>query len=124
MSYSLTLTCPVDTALFALYFLYKIDFDLAGELEEAPQSTPYSILFKTFKLVEEKGWDSARLFWLLKFNILKRSDRQLKSLFGSIHEEVFTFLKYQQQYSSKIICSRPDCKQKERSFSTNEITIR
>ncbi|CAF3432704.1 unnamed protein product [Rotaria socialis] len=123
-SYSLTLTCPIDSALFVLYFLYKTDVSLAGELDDAPQSSPYSKLVETFKIVEKEGWDTARIYWLLTFNILKRSDRRLKSLFGSVDEQVFCFLKNEQRHSNKIICTRPDCKEKERFYSTTELSIR
>ncbi|CAF4084279.1 unnamed protein product, partial [Rotaria sordida] len=51
-SYSLILTCPVDTALFALYFVYKTDINLADEFDNAPESSPYSTLVKTF----QQGW--------------------------------------------------------------------
>lgn len=123
-SYSLTMTCPIDTALFALYFIYKTDIDFAGEVDDAPPSSPYSLLMKTFNIVEKEGWDAARIYWLLKLNILKPSDKQPKSLFGSVDEEVFSFIKQQQRHSTTIACARVDCIQRERNFSTTEITIR
>ncbi|CAF4709913.1 unnamed protein product, partial [Rotaria sp. Silwood2] len=36
--YTLTNTCPTDSALFALYFIYKIDINIAGELNDAPET--------------------------------------------------------------------------------------
>ncbi|CAF1118318.1 unnamed protein product [Rotaria sordida] len=122
-SYSLILTCPVDTALFALYFVYKTDINLADEFDNAPESSPYSTLVKTFQLVEEKGWDTARIYWLLTYNILNPSDQQPKSLFGSIDEQVFSFIKQRQRYSSTITCSRPDCKDKQRDYLMTELSL-
>ncbi|CAF3159980.1 unnamed protein product [Rotaria socialis] len=122
--YSLRLTCPLDAPLLALYFLYKTDNKVASEFDDAPASSPYSTLVKTFQLVEKDGWDTARIYWLLAFNILKQTDCKPKNLFGSLDERVFSFLKRQQQYSTTVTCSRLDCTDKERILSTTELGIR
>jgi hypothetical protein len=109
--------------LFALYFLYRTDIEVADELDHAPKTSPYSTLVKVFQLVEKEGWDTARISWLLNFNLLKPTDRQPKSLFGSVDEQVFCFIKNQQRHSNKITCSRPDCKQRVRNYSTPELRI-
>ncbi|CAF3804981.1 unnamed protein product [Rotaria sp. Silwood1] len=121
--YSLTLTCPIDTALFCLYFVYETDINVAEELKKASESSSYATLIKTFDLVKTEGWDSARIFWLRAFNILKKYDKQPKSLFSSVDETVFKFLRTQQRHITKITCSRSDCAQRERDCSSTEIDM-
>lgn len=122
-SYSLKNTCAIDSALFAIYFIYMTDEAISSEFKEAPESSPYAILEKTFNIVEKEGWDVARVYWPLKFNILKRNDKKPKDLFGSVDELVFAFVKNQQSYSSETICSRPDCIEKERKVTSTELDI-
>ncbi|CAF1491231.1 unnamed protein product [Adineta steineri] len=120
--YTLFNTCPTDSALFALYFLYKTDLNISEEFKDAPETSPYSTLVKTFEIVEKEGWDAARISWLLTFDLLKTSDRK-KNLFGSVNEQVFCFVKYLQRYSIEIECTRPQCKRKTRIETTTELNI-
>ncbi|CAF1135500.1 unnamed protein product [Adineta ricciae] len=120
--YTLTLTCPIDTALFALYFMYQVDINMRDETDNTLPSSPYSTLLSTFRIVEKEGWDAARISWLLKFNLLKTSDRT-KSLFGSVDELVFCFLKNSQRHSTTITCTNPDCTKRKRVISSTEIGL-
>ncbi|CAF2096636.1 unnamed protein product [Rotaria magnacalcarata] len=122
-SYSLNLTCPLDTGLLVLYFIYQTDTDIEGEIDESPRSSQYSILAQTFKLANREGWDAARIYWLLNHNILKRTDRKEKSLFGAVDEQVFSFLREQQKYTGRITCSRSDCIKRVRQVSSTELMI-
>ena len=72
--YSLRYTCALDSALFSLYFVYKTDIHVASEFDNAPSTSSYSTLAKAFQMVETDGWDTARLFWSMHFNILKQTD--------------------------------------------------
>ena len=121
--YSLIHTCAVDSALFALYFIYLIDANVARHIQDTCTSSPYQILLHTFDLVQNEGWDAGRIHWLLKFNVLKQSDQAPKDLFGSVDEYVFNFLKHEQRYTTKITCSRYGCTKKERYCSSTEIDI-
>ncbi|CAF2981320.1 unnamed protein product [Rotaria sp. Silwood2] len=121
-SYTLTNTCPTDSALFALYFIYKIDINIAGELNDAPETSGYSTLVKTFRTVEKEGWDAARLSWLHKHGILQHVAEK-KSLFGSADKQVFRFLTCEQQHSSQIECSRVQCKKRRRNRTNTELCL-
>lgn len=122
-TYSLTNTCPIDSALFALYFIYVTDETISSEFKEAPESSPYSTLVKTFNIVETEGWDAARIYWLINFNILKTNHGKSKDLYGSVDEVVCNFLKILQSYTTDIICSRSDCVQKQRKTTSAELCI-
>ena len=122
--YSLTDTCNIDAGLFAIFFLYRTDTGFENEVNDGNRVSPYQTLLKTFQLVEEKGWDYARIFWLLKNNRLNVSNRKMKSMFGSVDANVFCFLKSQQRYYTKIVCTRPECKERERTVTTTELNIR
>ncbi len=121
-SYTLTLTCPTDSALFALYFIYRTDINISEEMKNAPETSPYSRLVRTFRIVENEGWDAARISWLLTHRILKTSDRE-KSLFDSVDEQVFSFSKCAQRHSRSIEYSRLLCKERKRNYTTTEIDI-
>jgi hypothetical protein len=113
----------VDSALFSLYFVYKTDIDVASEFDNAPSTSPYSTLAKVFQMVEKEGWDTARLFWSMHFNILKQTDQKPISMFGSLDERVFCFIKNEQRHSNEVTCSRVDCTERQRNFTTTELTL-
>jgi hypothetical protein len=94
--------------------------NVADEMDNAPSTSPYSTLVKTFRIVEEDGWNAARISWLLRFHLLKTSDRT-KCLFGSVDEEVFCFIKERQRHSNIITCTNLDCTDKERNYSSTEL---
>ncbi len=104
-----------------MYFIYRTDINIAVEFDSASEASPYSMLVKTFRLAENKGWDAARINWLLNFHLLKTTDRQHKSLFGSVDEQVFCFLKDYQRHSNTITCTNVHCTEKERNFSSTEL---
>ncbi|CAF1462902.1 unnamed protein product [Adineta steineri] len=119
-SFTLTYTCPTDSALFALYCIYKTDINIAGEFDNAPDTSGYSTLSKVFRTVEQDGWDTARLYWLYTNGILEGYAKK-KSLFGSVDDQVFRFLTCEQRYSQRVICSRVQCKKRDRTRTTSEL---
>ena len=108
--------------MFALYFIYKIDLDLADAFENAPLTSSYRTLLKVFQIVENEGWDIARLTWLHMNGILDKY-AQNADLFGSVDSQVFRFIKEQQRYSYQTECFRHECKLKNRHSSSTELTI-
>jgi hypothetical protein len=104
-----------------LYFIYRTDINIAAEFDNAPEKSPYSTLVKTFRLAETKGWDAARISWLLTFHLLKPTDQQPKSLFGSLDEQVFCFLKDYQRHSNTITCTNLHCTDKERNYISTDL---
>ena len=84
--------------------------------------SPYSTLVKVFRAVETEGWDTARLSWLHAQGILK-SFAPKESLFGSIDEQVFQFLKREQHYTYEIVCSRSECRNKKCKYASTELCL-
>ena len=118
----MTNTCPTDSALFALYFIYKTDINIAKELDNAPKTSAYSSLVQAFRIAENDSWDAARLDWLHTHSILDHFARK-KSHFGSIDAQVFRFLKLEQYHSCQIECSRVRCKRRRRSRAKTELCL-
>jgi len=113
----------VDSALFSLYFIYRTDVQIAAEFDSAPSSSPYSTLVEVFRTVETDGWDAARIRWILYLNILRPTDKQPISLFGSVDERVFSFIKDAQLYSRQTTCERVDCPRRQRNFTSTELDL-
>ena len=117
-------TCSIDSGLFALYYLYKTDANIAAEFDSATETSVYSTLARTFQISDSDGWDASRIYWLKTLGILQSSNHKVISMFGSLDERVFRFVKSGQRHSSLIQCSRPNCKQRERQFSSIDLRIR
>jgi hypothetical protein len=113
----------MDAALFAVYFLYRTDLAIAHEFDKAPEASPYAMLAETFVIVEKSGWDAARINCMHKYGLLKTTDRQPKSLFGSVDESVLCSIKKQQRYTETITYMRPDYTQQKRNYSWTELNI-
>ena len=113
----------MDSALFSLYFIYKTDVAIAAELDYAPSTSAYSTLVQIFGIVDTEGWDAARISWALQFHILRSTDKQPKSLFGSVDERVFRFIKDAQRHSKQITCERADCPRRQRNCTSTELDI-
>jgi hypothetical protein len=103
--------------------LYRTDVNIADKFNNDSEPSPYLTLVKTFDIVEKEGWDAARIYCLLAFNVLKISDPQTTSLFDYADEQVLSFIKNEQRHSYKVVCTRPDCITKERNFTTTELDI-
>lgn len=103
--------------------MYRTDANIAEKFNNVPEPSPYLIFVKTFEIVEENDWDAARLYCLRAFNILKSSDPPTKDLFDYADGQVFSFIKSEQSHSYEVVCTRPDCIQKERNFKTVELNI-
>jgi hypothetical protein len=88
-----------------LYFLYRTDLAIAYEFDKAREASPHVMLAETFDIVEKLGWDAACINCLPKRGLLKTTDRQPKSLLGSVDEIVFCFVKKQQRYTETIKCT-------------------
>jgi hypothetical protein len=84
----------------------------------------YTILSRTLRLVDQDGWDVARICWLLENKILKSSDHKVKDLFGSMDRNVFRLIKARQQYSRRRVCTRANCPRREHTLINTELCIR
>ena len=103
--------------------MYRTDVDIADKFNNAPGSSPYIILAKTFQIVEAENWDAARIYCLLEFGVLKKSDPPTINMFDYADEHVLAFIKNEQRHSYRVICTRADCVARERHFSTTELSI-
>ena len=63
------------------------------------------------------------MYCLSKFNIIKPSDPKEISLFDYEDEQVFSAIKSEQRHSYTVVCTRPDCIEKERDFTTEGLSI-
>jgi len=121
--YGITDTCNVDSGLFVLYFLFQTD-SIMHELIDKMSTEPYTSLRATFELVDSEGWDSARLYWLLVHKRLDPFSNSLQSMFGSMDQNVYQFIKGLQRYSVSSLCSRLECpERKKRGFCTELSTL-
>ncbi|CAF1509386.1 unnamed protein product, partial [Adineta ricciae] len=67
--YSVTNTCSIDAALFAIYVIFWTESSIKSVILNS-EAEPFLSLRKTFALVESNGWDEARLYWLTSHSIL------------------------------------------------------
>lgn len=74
-------------------------------------------------MVESEGWDAARIYCLLEFNIITRTDPAIINLFDNADEQVFHFIKNEQRHSVKVVCTRSDCVEKERCLTATDLNI-
>ena len=121
--HSFTNTCAMDSALFALYSLYRTNDHIFDELKNQSIDSPFCSLLTVFLLVDKEGWNAARTHWISINNLIKNSTQNKIDMFSSVDQQVFDFIKEAQRHSSEIICSRHDCAEKIRKLSTTEISI-
>lgn len=103
--------------------MYRTDINLADRFNAESEPSPYVTLVKTFNIAEEEGWDAARIFCLIEFNVLTIFDSPRKDLFDFADEQVLSFIKNEQRHSYKLICTRPDCIKREQDFTTTNLDI-
>lgn len=92
-------------------------------MNNSTEPSSYTTLVKTFDMVENEGWDAARIYCLLQFNVLKLSDPQTIDMFSTVDEHILSFIKNEQRHSTTIICTRPDCISKERNLTSVDLEI-
>lgn len=117
--YSVTNTCPLDTGLFVMYYAYTAGSFEFRDLFERDTLEIYSILRRTFQLVESDDWTVARLYWLTTHNLLQdNAEIDVHNIENTLTEIVFRFLQPMQKHTIKSKCSCNACP-KQLRYTTN-----
>jgi hypothetical protein len=107
--YSASDTCSLDSSLFLLYYIYMSHSQEFRSLFD-PTIAACKQLLKTFDLVEKKGWDVARLYWVtVHSNYLKDKRRAHINLHATADTNVFQYVREVQKYVTKSTCTCTDC---------------
>ena len=82
-------------------------------------------LHKTFDLVESKGWDLARLYWITANSIYSNQKDAYKhiDLYGTADTNVFQYVREIQKYVIKSTCTCTDCPKSMRQSHSVDISL-
>jgi hypothetical protein len=124
-SFSITNTCSVDTGLFILYHAYKANTDEFRNLFETDILDAFITLRRTFEYVEHDNWTVARLYWVVKHELLevKRADGTY-DLLNTLTKVVFDFVRPMQHFKVKSKCTCIACSKRIRESSSFDIVLR
>jgi hypothetical protein len=108
--YSAANTCSLDSSLFLLYYIYMSNSKEFRSLFD-PNIPICEKLLKTFDLVENQGWDIARIYWIsIHSTGSSRNDiNQHHDLFTTADNNVFQYVRDLQKYVIKSTCTSTDC---------------
>jgi hypothetical protein len=124
-SFSITNTCPVDTGLFVLYHAYKAGTDEFRNLFENNALDAFTALRRTFEYVETDNWTTARLYWLVRHQLLDmKDDNGTYNLFNTLTKIVFDFVRPMQQFEIKSQCTCIACPKRYRQHLSFDIALR
>ena len=122
--YSVTNTCPLDTGLFVMYYAYKAGKTEFRDLFERDAPEIYTILRRTFQLVDIDGWINARLYWLTIHNLLNDNDEEsVHDIENTLTEIVFKFIQPMQKHEIKSKCSCDACPKPLRCTTSCDIGL-
>ena len=122
--HSIYYTCTIDTGLFVLYHAYKAGTDDFRNLFESDTLEAYTLLRRTFQLVESDGWTIARLYWLTENNLLREKDKDGQyNLMNVMDAIVFEFIKPIQTFSLNSTCSCSACPKPIREHMSVDIAL-
>ena len=122
--YSVTKTCPLDTGLFTMYHAYKAGTTKFRQLFESVDLPVYETIRRTFQLVDSDGWTSARLYWLLRHNLLTTTNEDgVFDIENTLHNIVFEFVKPMQEYQINSECSCVVCPKRRRQKTSVDISL-
>ena len=122
--YSVTRTCPLDTGLFVFYYAYRAGSEKFRQLFEDNALNAFTVLRRTFQLVESDGWTVARLYWLLEHGILKDTNAAHEyDIENTLTEIVFRFVQPMQEYPIRSKCSCAACPKRVRQTNSVDITL-
>jgi hypothetical protein len=124
-SFNITNTCPVDTGLFILYHAYKANTDEFRNLFETNTLEAFITLRRTFQYVENDNWTVARLYWLVKHDLLTIVNEVGQyDLMDTLTKIVFDFVKPMQQFQLKSQCTCTACPKSYREHTSSDIQLR
>ncbi len=122
--YSASNTCSLDSALFLLYYIFKSYSENFRRLFD-PSILVCQQLHKTFELVESKGWDIARIYWISTHTTHpeRNSPTQHHDLFTTADNNVFQYVRELQKYVISSKCKSPDCQKPVRVWHSVDIAM-
>lgn len=124
-TYSVIQTCSVDTGLFAMYHAYKARSNTFRELFEDELVDSVVTLREVFKRVEQDGWDVARLYWLVRHNLLTLENFDGKyNMENTLTNAVFQFVKPMQEFDVRSECMCTVCPKRIKKRPSVDITLR
>ncbi len=108
--YSASNTCSLDSALFLLYYIFKSHSEDFRRLFD-PSVLVCEQLHKTFELVESKGWNIARIYWISTHTTHpnRNAPTQHHDLFTTADNNVWQYVRELQKYAINSTCQSPDC---------------
>jgi len=82
-------------------------------------------LRKTFDLVERKGWDLARLYWITVNSVYSKPEPKCAhiDLYGTADTNVFQFVREIQKYVIESRCTCTDCPKLVRQSHSVDISL-
>jgi hypothetical protein len=122
--YSVSNTCSLDSSLFLLYYIYishSEDFRFLFD----PDIRACDNLRKTFDLVERKGWDMARLYWITVNSVYSKPEAKNAhiDLYGTADTNCFQFVREIQKYVIESSCTCTDCPKLVRQSHSVDISL-
>ena len=108
--YSASNTCSLDSSLFLLYYIYMSHSDEFRSLFDSDIKV-CDRLRKTFDLVESKGWDLARMYWITANSIYANPKAGCAhiDLYGTADTNVFQYVREVQKYVIESTCTCKEC---------------
>jgi hypothetical protein len=122
--YSASNTCSLDSALFLLYYIYMTHSEEFRSLFD-PNILVCQQLKRTFDLVNNEGWDVARIYWISIHtnypNPRKRAYHH--DLYGTADTNVFQYVREIQRHAIKSACTSSDCPKSMRTNHSVDISM-
>ncbi|CAF1321928.1 unnamed protein product, partial [Didymodactylos carnosus] len=87
-SYNIVNTYNLDTGLFLIYYIYNSSEVVKRYMSNNANIAICERLQRTFNIITEKGWNEARIQWLLEVKLLKPTQQTL-DIFDSLDDVVF-----------------------------------
>jgi hypothetical protein len=123
-NYTVTNTCSLDAALFVFYHSYKTSSSAFQALVQSDTTKYHSALKKLIDFVDNAGWDTARLYWLVSNKLLnKKNNAGEFDVKDTIYENVLQFIRPMQMYNIISECSCTVCPKRIRQRKCIDISL-
>ncbi|CAF4099576.1 unnamed protein product, partial [Adineta steineri] len=122
--YSASNTCSLDSSLFLLYYIYMSHSDEFRSLFDSDIKV-CDRLRKTFDLVESKGWDLARMYWITANSIYSNPKAGCAhiDLYGTADTNVFQYVREIQKHVIESTCTCSECPKPIRHSHSADISL-
>ena len=124
-TFSIINTCSVDTGLFILYHAYKAGTEKFRNLFETDVLDAFISFRRTFQYVDNDNWTTARLYWLVRHELLDKQDGEnVYDLLNTMTHVVFNFVRPAQTFEINLECRCVACPKRRRQYLSSNITLR